>query len=272
LLQPFPQARRDTYRITAAERETWPVSERVTGQVLHYRQMFALLTRRGWKPQYLLMHREYPIDQGGAHRDLGGGWRATFTYEAVEIEDFGCPPLYCTAGAVRFEKSGQPSATVPSLVFSEAMRDIGLLVGAAGVGQDIDEFEGAGGRVETLGDALAQLRGFGESTRIRRDALAQLLPRTSIANRCRIDGDWLEVQGQLATYRINIRRGSVSIEPGNWHLCIVPDWKDPDRVFLPFEGEGGLLSEIVSKAFLLADDAHITDPEIVAQLERSTSP
>jgi hypothetical protein len=218
------------------------------------------------------MHWDYPIDEGDAHRDLGGGWRATFTYEALDPEDYGYWPLYCTAGAVRFEYSGQPSARVPSLVFSEAMRDIGLLVGVAGIGQDIEEVERAEGSVETLGDALAQLRGFGASTRLRRAALAQLLPRTSIASRCRIDDDWLEVQGQQATYRINIRRGSVFMEPGHWHLCIVPDWKQPDRVFLPFEEEGGLLSEIVSKAFLLADDEHITDPEIVQQLERSASP
>jgi hypothetical protein len=38
------------------------------------------------------------------------------------------------------------------------------------------------------------------------------------------------------------------------------------RVFLPFEEEGGMLSTILSKAFLLADDTAITDPTITCQL------
>jgi hypothetical protein len=41
----------------------------------------------------------------------------------------------------------------------------------------------------------------------------------------------------------------------------------PDRVFLPFEDER--LTLILSKAFLLADDARISDQSIVAQLRRS---
>jgi hypothetical protein len=40
-----------------------------------------------------------------------------------------------------------------------------------------------------------------------------------------------------------------------------------ERVFLPFEGDG-TLSVILSKAFLLADDARITDPSITSQLKK----
>jgi hypothetical protein len=56
------------------------------------------------------------------------------------------------------------------------------------------------------------------------------------------------------------------MEPNDAYLCIVPE---PDRsgeqVFLPFE-EGGMLSLILSNAFLLADDTAITDPTITCQL------
>ena len=41
----------------------------------------------------------------------------------------------------------------------------------------------------------------------------------------------------------------------------------PERVFLPFEGDG-TLSVILSKAFLLADDTKITDPTIISQLKK----
>jgi len=38
-------------------------------------------------------------------------------------------------------------------------------------------------------------------------------------------------------------------------------------VFFPFEGDG-TLSVILSKAFLLADDARITDTSITSQLKK----
>ncbi|MEU4231878.1 hypothetical protein AB0F17_46925 [Nonomuraea sp. NPDC026600] len=37
-------------------------------------------------------------------------------------------------------------------------------------------------------------------------------------------------------------------------------------VFLPFEEDGGMLSIILSKAFLLAADTSITDPSITRQI------
>jgi hypothetical protein len=57
------------------------------------------------------------------------------------------------------------------------------------------------------------------------------------------------------------------MEPNDAYLCIVTA-RDvtAERVFLPFEEDGGLLSVIVSKAFLLADDTAITDPTIVRQI------
>jgi hypothetical protein len=59
------------------------------------------------------------------------------------------------------------------------------------------------------------------------------------------------------------------------YLCIVPHWHDAQRegaarIFLPFEDDT-TLSLILSNAFLLADDAKITDPIIVRQT-RSTGP
>jgi hypothetical protein len=55
------------------------------------------------------------------------------------------------------------------------------------------------------------------------------------------------------------------MEPGNAYLCIVPARGGPgQRVFLPFDDDR--LTLILSKAFLLAEDAAITDPSIVAQL------
>ena len=80
---------------------------------------------------------------------------------------------------------------------------------------------------------------------------------------------FLVVEGDLNTYRIHLGSGNVQMEPGTRYLCIVRDAspKRRERAFLPFEGDA-MLSLIVSKAFLLADDRRITDPAIVSQLRR----
>ena len=58
------------------------------------------------------------------------------------------------------------------------------------------------------------------------------------------------------------------MSPNDQYLCIVPK-RAPDagseRVFLPFEGDT-MLSVILSKALLLADDKNIRDASIVRQI------
>jgi hypothetical protein len=58
------------------------------------------------------------------------------------------------------------------------------------------------------------------------------------------------------------------MEPGSRYLCIVPDRLKTasDKLILPFEGDS-LLSVILSKAFLLADERAITDPSIISQIK-----
>ena len=60
------------------------------------------------------------------------------------------------------------------------------------------------------------------------------------------------------------------MEPNDQYLCIVPDRATLGRgeagsLFLPFEGDP-TLSVILSKAFLLAEDAKIRDPTIRQQI------
>ena len=65
--------------------------------------------------------------------------------------------------------------------------------------------------------------------------------------------------------------GHILMEPDDQYLCIVPGGNASDRsrekVYLPFEGDG-LLSIIISKAFLLAADDTITDPTITRQIAK----
>jgi hypothetical protein len=88
-----------------------------------------------------------------------------------------------------------------------------------------------------------------------------------IADRVELTDRFLRVRGDLRTYRIHLQSGNVLMEPNDAYLCIVPGHaRDAGSVFLPFEEDGGMLSIIVSKAFLLAADAAITDPSITRQL------
>ena len=59
------------------------------------------------------------------------------------------------------------------------------------------------------------------------------------------------------------------IEPDNRYLCIVPAPARSPRIMLPFDGDQ-VLSVILAKMALLASDDKITDPDILAQLPRSS--
>ena len=113
-----------------------------------------------------------------------------------------------------------------------------------------------------------QAASFGElnmSGSVRREVLAELLPKLSIADRLELEERTLRVRGSLRTYRIHLGSGNVLMEPDDQYLCIVPARnRTTDKVFLPFEEDR--LSLILSKAFLLAADARIKDQTILQQL------
>jgi hypothetical protein len=143
-----------------------------------------------------------------------------------------------------------------------------LFTSVASIGRDPTWADG--GREGPLADywrraASGELFG---SARTRRDVLAELLPMLAIADKCSLDDRHLIVRGKLQAYRIHLGSGNIIMAPNNQYLCIVPGYGDGNRrVRLPFEGDG-LLSVILSKAFLLAEDDKITDPQIVSQLRR----
>ncbi len=98
------------------------------------------------------------------------------------------------------------------------------------------------------------------------------MSRLQIANRCTFEKRFLVVRGDLRTYKIHLGSGNILMSPNDQYLCIVPD-RSPKAasagpIYLPFEGDG-MLSIILSKALLLADDKKIKDPSIRAQIDRS---
>ncbi|MEU6037367.1 DUF4132 domain-containing protein [Actinomadura sp. NPDC047616] len=269
MVQPFKQAFREIYRLTPAEEETGVYSNRFAAHIVRYRQLYALFKQRGWTANYL-----GPYDDGCTGQAKGvlaeGEWRARFFHEAVEMEGYE-PPDFASTDQVRFDRrAGRgwrevPLAEVPPVVFSEAMRDVDLFVGVTSVAADPDWID----RGEDRFVDYWRRAGFGElsaSAETRRDALARILPRTKIADRCALDGRFLVVRGDLRTYKIHLGSANILMDPGDQYLCIVPGRARGGTIFLPFEDDR--LALILSKAFLLAADTRITDPSITEQIRR----
>ena len=162
-----------------------------------------------------------------------------------------------------------PLTEVPPLVFTEAMRDADLVLGATSIGGDPEWLDRGGSR--RFGGVYWHRFGFGElsaSAEIRREVLQRLLPGLAIADRCTLTGRFLHVLGDVRTYRIHLNSGNILMSPNDRYLRIVAaGHPQAARVFLPFDDDR-VLTAIVSKAFLLAADAKITDPSITGQIGR----
>jgi hypothetical protein len=272
IVQPVKQAFRECYVLTPAEEEARTYSNRFAGHVFRQVRARALLKTRGWTPVALAWWDD-GIDHGVARRvHAPTGVAAQFFYDPVTEWEPDGGDLYplCTSDQIRFVQDADGEALaladVPPLVFTEVMRDLDLVIGVTSVGADpewLDREEGR--RFEGYWNDY----GFGElgaPAAVRRDVLADLLPRLAIADRCTLEDRWLTVRGEERSYRIHLGSGNVLMDPGDRYLCIVAARDSrANRLFLPFDDDP-VLSLILSKAFLLADDAAITDPSIRAQL------
>jgi hypothetical protein len=299
MVQPFKQAHREVYLVTDAERRTEGYSNRFAAHIVRQHQFNALCGARGWKNKLRLMvDDEYPP----ASRELAA-WRirAEFWVEGVgdaygqDTNEAGTY-LRLATDQVRFYRTGAALNTahaggggyrarafgpgtdelneplrmdqVPTLVFSEIMRDVDLFVGVGSIGNDPAWQDG--GRETRYGEYWRNYS-FGElsATAVsRRETLERLIPRLRIADKCVLSDRFLLVQGTRRQYKIHLGSGNILMEPNDQYLCIVPDAKaraGTPQVYLPFEGDA-TLSIILSKAFLLAEDRMIKDPVILRQL------
>ncbi|MGI5489575.1 DUF4132 domain-containing protein [Microtetraspora malaysiensis] len=277
ITQPFKQAHREIYLLTAAEENTGVYSNRYAAHILRQHQFHALAAQRGWHNKLRLMVDDVYTP---ATRELTQwGLRAEFWIEGIG-DDYGTDTLDSGAylrlvtDQVRFYPAEAPENLahaygrgyeqwlhngadpvqplsldqVPPLVFSEIMRDVDLFVGVASVGK-------------------GELSGTAQT---RRDLLRRLVPRLAIADRCMLEGRFLHVRGDIRTYKIHLGSGNILMTPNDQYLCIVPKQASETgagEVFLPFEGDR-VLAVILSKAMLLAKDTEITDPTITRQIQR----
>ncbi|MFC7329946.1 DUF4132 domain-containing protein [Marinactinospora rubrisoli] len=279
LRQPVKQAYREIYLLTPAEEATSTYSNRYAGHILRYPQAKALLAGRGWSG-LTLGYWDGGFD-GSAERvyhDAASGtdWAAVCYLELAEHSDDDYMRVsFCSSDQVRIGRAGAVDdegdlRDVPALVFSEVMRDMDLAVGVASIAADPEWVD----RGEDRYLAYWREAGFGkltESAEMRRTALERLIPRLKIADRLELTDRFLKVRGDLRGYRIHLGSANILMEPDDSYLCIVTARGGDSAVFLPFEADGGRLSVILSKAFLLADDTAITDPSITRQIRRGSA-
>ena len=271
ITQPFKQAYREIYVLTDAERETGTYSNRFAAHILRQHQFAALCHARGWR--YTLQgnwdSHNFPV-RSLEDRDVA----IQFNVDPVETENQSGMGIYNYVATDRVSfQNGQGAsmdlADMPPLLFSELMRDVDLFVGVASIGNDpewVDRGPAAPFIDYWCGYSIAELTG---TAKTRRAALEDLLPKLAIAEICELDDRFLKVRGRTRTYKIHIGSGNILMEPNDQYLCIVPGSGPAggDRVRLPFEGDG-VLSIILSKAFLLAEDDKITDKTILSQIAR----
>jgi hypothetical protein len=271
ITQPFKQAHREVYILTDAEKFTATYSNRFAAHILRQHQFAALCRDRRWR--YSL---EGGFDSHNTPTITLPAWNlgAEFWVEGVGEDEQQMTAmgiyLYVATDQVRFiDPAGTavPLPDVPPLVFSEVMRHVDLFVGVASIGNDPSWNDRGDGQHAGYWSTYA----FGElsgNASTRRVVLESIVPRLKIADRCSFEDRYLVVRGDLNTYKIHLGSSNILIEPGSRYLCIVPAREKAQKLYVPFEGDS-LLSVILSKALLLADDRKIADPTIVRQIREA---
>jgi hypothetical protein len=276
--QPLKQAFREVYLITEAELKTKSYSNRMAAHILKQHQFNSLAKTRGWKYSLLGAYDDGRYTEAAEVKLPEYGLKAQFWVNEVNADGaFNDAGIwnYISTDQVRFSRidTGEvvDMVDIPTLPFSEVLRDVDLFVGVASIGND-QTWQDSGGT--TVIRDYWQTYSFGdlsEVAKMRKDILSGLIPRLKINKVAQISGNFLVVKGKLRTYKIHIGSTNILMEPNDQYLCIVPDHSQKsltENIFLPFEGDTGL-SIVLSKAFLLADDDKITDTTITSQINRN---
>ena len=254
--QPFKQAFREIYLVTDAEISTSTYSNRFTNHIVRHHKFAALAKQRIWvyanvyseDPPYI----EYP------------DFKIQATFDVMSHYDL------ATTGRLHFRDLQNNKALqmeeVPTLIFSETMRDVDLFVGVCSIGIE-EEYHLEQHRNYWRNYSTSDLS---ETGKTRRMVLENMLPKLKINDQCELTDRYLRVQGKVRTYKIHLGSGNILMEPNDEYLCIVPDRSKKSKahhVFLPFDDDV-VFSVILSKAFLLADDDQIEDTVILNQIHR----
>jgi hypothetical protein len=237
-VQPFKQIFRELYPITETERGTRR-SRRYAGHQVNPRQALALLGSRGW-----VVHPEEGVSRT-FHEDgltVRLGFQEPF-FTPADIEGL-------TLEEVIFTRKGEFTeldvAEIPNRIFSEAMRDLDLVVSVAHAG-GVDP------------DATAS------TLEMRASLVKETCALLQIAN-VEVTSNRVIVNGTLGTYAIHLGSGGVLLMPSTALPIVAVHSQHRGRLFLPFADDDPRTAEVLSKVLLLARDKDIRDPAILERI------
>lgn len=241
-IQPFKQIFRELYVLTAAERAEKTLCRRYEGHQVNPRQALALLGGRGW-----VAHAEEGIRKTFHEAGLTARLEVMgLTYSPADVEGLTLETVRFTR---RTEWEALPLESIPPRIFSEAMRDLDLVVSVAHR-SGVDP-EASASTVEMRAALLSEM--------------CALLGLDNV----RVDGRWASIDGMFGSYSLHLASGVVHRQPGGY-VCIVPvHSQHRGRLFLPFADDDPKTAEVLSKALLLARDREIKDPTILEQIRGS---
>ncbi len=240
IVQPFRQVFRELYVRTPEELPT-SASRRYAGHQVQPRKALACLRNRRWVADdeeglQKVCYRENIVVRLCARAD----WFSPSDIEAPALEwvDF----------SDRRTGNPIPIRDVPERLFSEIMRDVDLAVSVAHVG---------GVDPETS-----------HSTVEMRAALLRFTLPLFRLNNVDIIGSHAHITGTRADYTLHLGSGVVHQKGGSMLSILPVHSQQRGRLFLPFADDDPRTAEILSKVLLLAEDANLKDPTILAQLNQ----
>jgi hypothetical protein len=277
LVQPFKQVFRETYFVTPAEVSECDRSHRFSGHVIPNQVMYALAKGRGWSGTMGLTG----FDGSGQGIREFKSWNTRAFIE----QDWAGNDDFATISEIYFVLQDSPGgpwhradlAAVPRIPFSEAMRDVDLVVAVASIGTDQQWLDWEARRVAGTASWNDQRRAYASlaaaASSVRGRMIEEMIPLFGASDRVGVEGHFVHVKGKIGEYRIHLGSGNIHAEPSGRYLCIVPArgkdkvWSQ-QSVYLPFEDPDLKSAEVVSKILLLLNDDEVTDPVITAQLKR----
>jgi hypothetical protein len=240
LVQPFKQAFRECYVLTPAEREAKTSSARFANRRVVSKIAAALFTARSWRLEG--GESEWVAQKRFADAEGSG-------YVQVDLPDvyhYLSDEEHTQLGFVEGYRDDQriDLEQLPSAVFSEAMRDLDLIITAGAADSNEPSVEVQERRIE----------------------LVQSLIPTLGLKKVRVEDQFAYIEGKRADYRLHLGTAVIHIQPAGY-LCIVPADAVPAHNFaLPFVDEDRRTSEVLSKLMMLSADHLIKDKSILMQI------
>ena len=279
--QPFRQAFREFYQVTEDERQTRMYSNRFAKVLMRQHQLASLCRARGW--DYRLMGAGFDganiptkkLDPWSMrvefYVDLPSDRDPSLLDSALGEQSGAGINLFVGSDQVRFYRDSREVGVdeVPAIVYSEVMRDVDLFTSVSAVGGD-ETWADQGDRgtgIFSEGFNSGDLFGIIE---LRRESLSLVLPHTTIQDRCKLHETWLQVRGQLGTYRIEFAWGGASLVTESGFRWLRIPRKILDAIAIDFSAIPIDLDyrteSILRKAYVLADDWKIESPDLITQL------